>query len=269
MCGAPVNAMDLESEKRLAALEQQIAELTRRIYGIERTIGLSQSPKVGGERVADAVRAAPPASISSPLPLASPADAAAELQDQPPPGTVVPAAPPAPPPPKPSASWSPFATSPETTRSRSLESVVGGQWLNRLGILAVLVGVSYFLKLAFENDWIGPGSRILVGLLFGIGLLVWSERFRSRGFAIFGYSLKAIGLGTLYLSLWASSQFYHLVPPFVAFAGMVAVTLTSATLARTSWGTSISASSEPDQGLPLRASARKTQSSPVVGSRLQ
>jgi uncharacterized membrane protein len=112
-----------------------------------------------------------------------------------------------------------------------LESVVGGQWLNRLGILAVLVGISYFLKLAFENDWIGPAARVLTGLLCGIGLLAWSERFRSRGFATFAYSLKAIGLGTLYLSLWASSQFYHVVSPVVAFAGMVAVTLTSAILA--------------------------------------
>ena len=115
-------------------------------------------------------------------------------------------------------------------RLTSLEIRVGGQWLNRVGIVAVLVGLSYFLKLAFDNNWIGPPVRVGVGIAIGIGLLLWSERFRSRGFVAFAYSLKAIGIGALYLSLWAASQFYYLVPATVAFAGMVLVTVTAAAL---------------------------------------
>ena len=49
----------------------------------------------------------------------------------------------------------------------------------------------------------------------GVGLLFWSERFRSKGYAGFAYSLKAVGVGALYLSLWAASQYYHLVSPTV------------------------------------------------------
>ena len=37
-----------------------------------------------------------------------------------------------------------------------LESKIGGHWLNRIGILALLIGASYFLKYAFDNEWIGP-----------------------------------------------------------------------------------------------------------------
>src|SRR5712691_5426248 len=44
--------------------------------------------------------------------------------------------------------------------SQNLENVIGAHWLNRIGIAAVLVGVAYFLKYAFENDWIGPGMRV-------------------------------------------------------------------------------------------------------------
>ena len=112
----------------------------------------------------------------------------------------------------------------------SLESRIGGQWLNRLGIIAVLVGLSYFLKLAFDNGWIGPPAQVLIGLAAGVGLLFWSERFRARNYAAFAYSLKAVGFGALYLSLWAASQYYHLVPPPVAFFGMCVVTLLSAAL---------------------------------------
>ena len=60
--------------------------------------------------------------------------------------------------------------------------------------------------------------------------MLWSERFRTRGFAGFAYSLKAVAIGALYLSLWAAFQFYHLVPPAVAFVGMLLVTASSAAM---------------------------------------
>ncbi len=115
----------------------------------------------------------------------------------------------------------------------SLEARIGGQWLNRIGIVAVLVGLSYFLKLAIENDWIGPGTRVAIGLVAGVGLIWWSERFRARAFLAFAYSLKAIGIGALYLSLWAGFQFYHLVSAPVAFFAMVLVTAGSVAMSLT------------------------------------
>ena len=108
--------------------------------------------------------------------------------------------------------------------SRTLESRIGSQWFNRIGILAVLIGVAWFLKLAFDNHWIGPLGRVLIGLLAGAALIGWSERFHKRGYAVFSYSLKAIGSGTLYLSLWAAFQLYGLMPAGAAFAAMIAVT---------------------------------------------
>ncbi len=111
-----------------------------------------------------------------------------------------------------------------TTDTRSLESRIGSQWFNRIGILAVLIGVAWFLKFAFDNHWIGPLGRVLIGLLAGAAIIAWSERFQKRGFAIFSYSLKAIGSGTLYLSLWAAFQLYALMPAGAAFAAMIAVT---------------------------------------------
>src|SRR4029077_10688475 len=49
----------------------------------------------------------------------------------------------------------PVLTTPEAHES-DLESRIGSHWLNRIGIAAVLIGVSYFLKFAFDNNWIGP-----------------------------------------------------------------------------------------------------------------
>jgi uncharacterized membrane protein len=114
---------------------------------------------------------------------------------------------------------------------RSLESRVGSQWFNRIGIIAMLIGVAWFLKFAFDNHWVGPVGRILIGLLSGAALIAWSERFRSKGYAAFSYSLKAVGSGVLYLSLWAAFSMYHLIPPGIAFTGMVLVTAFNAFIA--------------------------------------
>ena len=113
----------------------------------------------------------------------------------------------------------------------SLESRIGAQLLNRVGIAAVLIGVAWFLKLAFDRDWIGPGIRILIGLVCAVALVAWSERFRRRGFPAFSYSLKAVGTGIAYLSLWASFSLFQLAPWWLAFAAMAVVTIANALLA--------------------------------------
>jgi len=108
--------------------------------------------------------------------------------------------------------------------AQSLESKIGSQWFNRIGILAVLIAVAWFLKMAFDNHWIGPLGRVLIGLVAGAAIIAWSERFQSKGFTAFAYSLKAVGSGVLYLSLWASFSVFHLVPASVAFGAMILVT---------------------------------------------
>jgi uncharacterized membrane protein len=112
-----------------------------------------------------------------------------------------------------------------------LESRIGSQWLNRVGIAAVLVGVSLFLKYAFESKWVGPAGRVSIGLLAGIAIILWSEWFRVHGYRVFSYSLKALGLGILYLSLWASFQVYDLISWMVTFMAMLTVTASTTTLA--------------------------------------
>lgn len=134
----------------------------------------------------------------------------------------------APPPPPPPA---PLSSTAAKAPSASLENRLGAQVFNRVGILALLIGAAWFLQLAFSNHWIGPVGRILCGLVAGAGVVVWSERFRRKGFPAFSYSLKAIGSGVLYLSLWAAFQLYHLLPASAALVGMILVTAWNAYMA--------------------------------------
>jgi uncharacterized membrane protein len=106
----------------------------------------------------------------------------------------------------------------------SLEDRIGSQLFSRIGIVALLIATTLFLKWAIDNHWIGPLGRILAGLIAGVAVVVWSERFRRQGFNAFSYSLKAIGSGVLYLSLWAAFQLYHLLPASAALGAMILVT---------------------------------------------
>ena len=188
-------------QNELLEIRKLISELTGRVYRIERSLGIEKAP---GEKATDAAPVAPPSTPPT-KPLAA--------------ALTVPAIPPRPP--------ASTAQAPEA----NLESRIGSHWLNRIGITAVLIGVSYFLKFAFDNNWIGPAGRVSIGLLAGIAVVVWSEQFRRRGYQLFSYSLKAVGIGVLYLSLWAAFQVYSLVPGGVAFIAMFLVTLSTAAMA--------------------------------------
>jgi uncharacterized membrane protein len=118
-----------------------------------------------------------------------------------------------------------------SSEGRSLENRIGSQLFNRIGIIALFAGVAWFFKFAVENGWLSPFMRILLGLVAGSAIMLWSERFRRRGYSGFSFTLKAVGTGVLYLTLWAAFSLYHFVPAGVAFVGMAIVTLLNAWLA--------------------------------------
>lgn len=212
-------------EDELKALKIQVAALTARVYELEQISGV-----VPGARQQD-VPAGSPQTIAPPPSGTMLQPASAPSSSHPLPISSAPL----PQEPRPSLPLSmPSVSGTISGNARAdtdLEKKIGQYWLNRIGIVAMLIGVSYFLKFAFDNNWVGPGGRIAIGLLLGIGLVLWSERFRSRGYAAFSYSLKAVGIGTLYLSLWGAFQIYHLIPAAAAFMAMAIVTAATIALA--------------------------------------
>ena len=119
----------------------------------------------------------------------------------------------------------PSATAPTAKRSGiDLEELIAGRWLNRIGIVALLMATAFFLKYAFDNEWIGTHGRVAIGLLAGASLLVYSHWLLKRGYQYFSEGIAGLGAGILYLSLYAAWNFYSLIPNSVAFVGMILVT---------------------------------------------
>jgi len=198
------------SQNDLEAIRRILAELTTRVYRIESKLQMEPEP----------VEQAHASVVSPPLPPTRPKASATDgIKERPAPTPPLPSIPP--------RAQPVLRAEPET----DLESRIGSHWLNRIGIAALLIGISYFLKFAFDNNWIGPAGRVTIGLLLGVAVVVWSERFRAKGYHAFSYSLKAVGIGALYLSLWAAFQVYSLIPSGVAFVMMLAVTAATAAMA--------------------------------------
>jgi uncharacterized membrane protein len=216
------------ANERTLRLEAQLAAVTARVFQLEREVAaLRGEPEPGA--IAPAPESATPVSPASRWETPPPDFHDRDIPVPPPSNAESPAT---------SAVFETAATATAASgvparlrEQRSLESRVGSQWFNRIGIIAMLIGVAWFLKFAFDNHWVGPAGRVLIGLLSGAALIAWSERFRSKGYPAFSYSLKAVGSGVLYLSLWAAFSMYHLISPGIAFTGMLLVTAFNAFIA--------------------------------------
>ncbi|HMI52423.1 MAG TPA: DUF2339 domain-containing protein, partial [Candidatus Saccharimonadales bacterium] len=119
----------------------------------------------------------------------------------------------------------------KTSSSRSLEILIAGRWFNRIGILALIASVTWFLKYAFDNNWIGPSGRVGIGILLGATMLPWSNWLLKRGYSYFSEGIAGLGAVVLYLSVWAGCQFYTLYSRDVGFFAMIVVTAAMAAVA--------------------------------------
>src|SRR5437879_179267 len=63
----------------------------------------------------------------------------------------------------------------------STESHLGLTIVNRVGAVTLIIGIIFFFKYAADNEWIGAGAAVILGLLVGFALIGIGERLRRRG----------------------------------------------------------------------------------------
>ncbi len=112
-----------------------------------------------------------------------------------------------------------------------LETTVGLNWVNRIGVITLILGAAFFFKYAVDAGWIGPGMRVFLGLLSAVASLIAGEGLSRRSHTVFAQGITGLGLSLCYLSLYAAAMLYQLVTPAVAFGLMVAVTIGAVWLA--------------------------------------
>src|SRR5436190_2788698 len=117
------------------------------------------------------------------------------------------------------------------SRRGDLEARIGGNWFNRIGVVAIFLGVTFFLKYAVDKEWIGPAGRVSIGVAVGLVFLILGERLRKR-YPSYAYGLTGGGVAVLYAAIWfASGKKYDLLSQPVAFVFMAVVTASASLLA--------------------------------------
>ena len=110
------------------------------------------------------------------------------------------------------------------------ERWIGQRVFLGIGVVALLMAAGYLLKLSFERGWISPVLRCAGGVAAGlaVGALGWrlEPRYRTYGAALVG-----AGAGIIYLSIWAATRLYEVLPPASGIVGLALVSVGLAMIA--------------------------------------
>ena len=203
-CGSPIGPPDTaetpDRELSLAELQALVYELLSEVGRIRETLAGYEGRLQPGRQVASRRQSRPPVAPTLDTPVST--DAPAEAPD---------------------------ASASDRFRV-DWEIILGGNWLARIGILAVIIGVGFFLKLAFDNDWIDETTRVLLGIAGGLGLIGASEYYRTR-YPVYGQTLAGGGIAILYLAIFAAFAFYGLLGVYPAAGLLFVVSMSAAALA--------------------------------------
>jgi uncharacterized membrane protein len=224
---------------RLDALNAQLAETARHVSRLEAERRASGAPAT---EVSLAPAAAPPAQVAAtPAPLAraalappvepaaAPVRAIADASVKP-----LPSAAAAEGPASPAASSAAESLPPVTRRtsgSDTLESQIGGKWFLVLGAAVFVLGIGFFVKMAFDNHWINETARVVIGGAVGLGMIGAGAWFIRRGYDLYGQIVTGAGYVAIFISLYAAYAIYGLIdrtPVFLLFALTAAAAAVSA-----------------------------------------
>lgn len=113
-------------------------------------------------------------------------------------------------------------------RSGGFEELFGGKLLIWAGGVTLAVAGVLLVKYSIDLGLLSPAVRVILGLLFGAGLIGGAEA-ALRGQARVQdprvhQALSGAGVASLYAAILAAANLYHLVDGGLAFAGLAAVT---------------------------------------------
>ena len=105
-----------------------------------------------------------------------------------------------------------------------LEKIIGESWINKIGILIVIIGVAIGAKYSIENELISPLTRIILGYLVGVGLLGFGIKLKPK---FEGYSAVLVSgsISIFYFITYFAYSFYNLIPQILAFVMMLIFTV--------------------------------------------
>nr|WP_315145732.1 DUF2339 domain-containing protein [uncultured Flavobacterium sp.] len=107
-----------------------------------------------------------------------------------------------------------------------LEKFIGENLINKIGILILVLGISYFVKYAIDKDWINEPARVGIGMLSGALIMGIAHKLRKK-YAAFSSVFVAGAIAVFYFTIGIAFHSYHLFGQTTAFIIMVGITVFS------------------------------------------
>jgi len=107
----------------------------------------------------------------------------------------------------------------------SIEYAVASTWLMRLGVIALVICIGYFLKWSMDRGILGPTGRLSLSVITGVGMLILGVKNFHKKYDILAQGFLGGGLATLYFSMYAAGPMYHKIPFVGVFILMILITI--------------------------------------------
>jgi len=107
-----------------------------------------------------------------------------------------------------------------------LEKFIGENLISKIGIVILVLGISFFVKFAIDNDWINEIGRLAIGILSGVILLGFAHRLQKE-YKTFSSILVSGAIVVFYFTIAIGFKQYHTFSQTVAFILMVIITIFS------------------------------------------
>ncbi|NHN27674.1 DUF2339 domain-containing protein [Flavobacterium jejuense] len=104
-----------------------------------------------------------------------------------------------------------------------LEKFIGENLINKIGILILVLGISFFVKFAIDKEWINEPARVGIGILCGALVMGIAHKLK-KNYAAFSSVLVAGAISIFYFTISIAFHEYHLFSQTVAFIIMVVIT---------------------------------------------
>ncbi|MDG1477306.1 MAG: DUF2339 domain-containing protein [Vicingaceae bacterium] len=108
-------------------------------------------------------------------------------------------------------------------KKRDLEKFIGENLINKIGIGILVLGISYFVRYAIDQNWISEIGRVAIGILSG-GLLTFIAHKIRKTYTAFSSVLVGGAMAVFYYSISIAFHDYQLFSQPVAFGLMVVIT---------------------------------------------
>ena len=92
------------------------------------------------------------------------------------------------------------------------ETFIGQKAFGWLAVMLFVFTAAFFLRYAYQNNWIGPVGRVAIGELVGVALLGLGWQYHRKSWSRFSNMLTSTGIVVLYLATYSAFGFYRLLP---------------------------------------------------------